>query len=302
MNELIYRLDNLIEPKSRNQVSDLLQETFNLDLSLFNKLGILTEDYRALSFLEKDRVVANVSYFPMPIMINGKAIAAAGIQSVATRPEFRGRGLFRKLMQKSLDDMGTRHSCQFLQTNQPELYHCFGFKSLEHHTFAGSLTSPFKRPVSTRQYDLQIETPEDLQLIQKLFTKRAPVSLRFGLMAHMASFVLNVLYNRQWHLSYFPDPDVMIVWDQVGEQTRLIDVVGASFPSAELIGGCLGRSRDITVCFPPDRLEGTFKSLRGITTRVQNKNGVERKKSVLMMRGTTNFSNSQIGLPPTADF
>lgn len=283
-----YRTSDLADGKARDQIGALLWQVFGLDLSAFNRFEVRGGDYCAHSFLDGDRVVANVSRFAMPMVIDGERVAAAGVQSVATLPDYRGRGLFRALMERALTDIDARYDCALLQTDQPELYYRFGFRVLEQQAFAGVLPSG---SAPEAQRSLSLAEAADFRLICSLFEGRAPVSRRFGLLDHLPSFVLNALWYPNWRLTYLPEQEALVVWERSEGRTRLIDVVGRRLPDSGVIAACLEvQGEEIDLCFPPDRLDGRFSGRAA------------SGKSVLMMRGAIPLPSQGICLPPTADF
>ncbi len=73
------------------------------------------------------------SAFPFTMRANGKAMAYAGISGVGTRPEYRRRGLLRKIMTQSFSDMRERgQSVAGLWASQAAIYQRYGFSINNH--------------------------------------------------------------------------------------------------------------------------------------------------------------------------
>ena len=88
---LTYSVSDLSDRSERQRLGDLLREVFEIDLRALDALDLWPRGYRAYAYLEGPRLVANVSVFPLPVMIAGQRVEAGGVQSVATAPSHRGR-------------------------------------------------------------------------------------------------------------------------------------------------------------------------------------------------------------------
>ena len=73
------------------------------------------------------------SAFPFTMRANGRAMAYAGISGVGTRPEYRRRGLLRRIMTQSFADMRDRgQSVAGLWASQAGIYQRYGFSINNH--------------------------------------------------------------------------------------------------------------------------------------------------------------------------
>lgn len=74
------------------------------------------------------KMVTSFSAFPFTMRANGKAMAFAGITAVGTRPEYRRRGLVRKIMTQALSDERDRgQTVAGLWASQAAIYQRYGF-------------------------------------------------------------------------------------------------------------------------------------------------------------------------------
>jgi len=293
---LTLRIDDLRAPLPRRQVGALLQEIFGFDTRELESLAFWPEGYRAFSYLDgrgaDAAVAANVSLLPMPLVVDGREVAAAGVQSVATRPDYRRRGLFRDLMARALAEAEARYECLLLLTETPALYRPFGFRALEQQAFHGRL--PAAAGASASRI-LSPDSAADRALIHGLFERRDPPSRHLGLRAHEASFTLNTAGRWDRQLRLAPDGEALLVLDHDGGRLRLLDVVARRMPEPETIARLLAPlavASDIEVLFPPDRLGGCF------TARPYR----HPEGDVLMVRGPFAIEGTAFMLPPTAAF
>lgn len=65
----------LMEEPKREQLFPLFEEVFGITsqiLNDFSEKGYWDYTYKALSFIEDDKVIANVAAFSLPLLINGQ--------------------------------------------------------------------------------------------------------------------------------------------------------------------------------------------------------------------------------------
>jgi hypothetical protein len=289
---LIYRCDDLTDPAKRVAWVELLHEIFGIDLGPFSALDIWPADYRAFSYLDGEAMAANVSLRPMPMMIGGRRVEVGQIQSVATRPAYRRRGLFNDLMRRMLAEADRHYECQMLYTVSPDLYVPFGFRPLTEHYFRGQLDASAIDGVP-RIERLDIGREEDRATILGLFARRLPVSDHFGLCDDREIFLANLLARRDWHLSFLPAEQALIVWEQRDGTTRLLDIVAGHIPPMAAIAATLELSEmtEIKILFPPDGLTGHLTAAPYKTD----------DNVILMVRGPFAIEGTPFMLPPTAE-
>ncbi|MEM7223951.1 MAG: GNAT family N-acetyltransferase [Pseudomonadota bacterium] len=288
-NDLTFRLDDLTDPAARVPIGDLLADIFEIAPAAFNTLPFWYEGYRAFSYLDGEIVAANASSFPLPLVVDGKPLSAGGIQSVATRPAYRGRGLFKDLMARLIADGEARFDCLLLYTDIPALYEPFGFRVLQQHSFFGRL--PEDGTAAARR--LSLARDEDRALVRRLFAARRAPSERLGLRDHEVTFFLNALWYQDWRLDHLPDVEAMVVHDRCEGRPRLLDIVGPGLPTLECLGALLeAGDQEVEICFPPDRWDATFAA----------RPHLDPEAGTLMARGPFPIEASKVRLPPTADF
>lgn len=73
-------------------------------------------------------MATSFSAFPFTTRVNGNAVPLAGISTVGTRPEYRRRGLVRKIMTQAFADQYQRGQCLAgLWASQAAIYQRYGF-------------------------------------------------------------------------------------------------------------------------------------------------------------------------------
>ncbi len=298
---LTYRVDGLVDPAKRAAWVELLRDIFELDLAEFSRLGVWDAGYRAFSWMDGEIIAANVASRPLPLMVGGRRVAAGQIHSVATRPAWRGRGLFNDLMGRLLADADRRFECLLLYSGTPELYRPFGFRPLGEHRFRGRLEIGGAATRQVRIRELSLREPADLATILRLFAARRPVSDRLGLVGNADILVATALGHPGWRLAHLPDHDALVVWERADGITRLHDIVAPEIPSAGTLAAILGPGADggaaagIEVLFPPDLLppeliEGDFAPVPHLP----------EDEDILCVRGPFAIEGTKFMLPLTA--
>lgn len=254
MDGLAYRADYFADRDAWTAFAALLADVFAFDVTPLDRLGGPDPAVMPFAFFdEAGQCVANVSAFLMPLVVDGAPVLAAGLQSGAVRPAWRGRGLYRRLTERALAWCDARGASPILlYTRNPALY-ARTFEVLAEHSFVGAAPPPPPGPVTPARA-LDLGRADDLGLVRRLLAERTPVSGQIGLAGHGTMFLLNAVLDPDIRLHYLPD-DGVVVAAGGGDRFRLYDIVGGDIPPMARILAALGAAGDIVeVCFPPDRL------------------------------------------------
>ncbi|MGY5777941.1 GNAT family N-acetyltransferase [Rhizobium sp. LEGMi135b] len=265
--DLTLRQDYFDDPIAWMGLVDLLQDTFSIDISLQAQFGGPDPTSMPFGYFDDDgRCVANFSAFSMPMIVNGQLVKAAGYQSGAVRPEWRGRGLYRDLMQRAFARTAAEgYELDLLLTDKPALYERYGFRILPQHISVARVPKLQKSDLTARQ--LSLEAPEDLRLIKRLLQERQPASARFAVIRQMEMFLLNASFNSAIRLTALAN-DTVIAWTFDGATFWLLDVVGPAIPSlATTLSALDVEPERIEICFSPDGLdcEASLEPYEGYT-------------------------------------
>lgn len=254
--DLVFRQGYGAAPAERAALKRLIADIFDLDVTPLDRLG---HDPSVVTFgwWRDDTLVANVSLYRQVLWLMGARVEAFGVQSVATRPAYRERGLFRDLMTRALAYAETRADLVLLTTGTPALYTPFGFRSIVEASFAGPV-APYGAAPGHRR--LSLADDADLALIRDLFARRTPVSTLCAATDHPALFLLKAAMDARIALEHLPDLDAIVAVetpDEAGEPGVLVlrDVVAPAIPPLAAIVAALGlpatRAR---VLLTPDKL------------------------------------------------
>lgn len=272
---LTFRQNYFDDPSAWAALVSLLADTFGIDIDPLSQLG--GPDPTSMPFgwfADQGVLAANLTAFALPILLNGGLINAAGLQSGAVRPPWRGRGLYRDLTAKALawcDAQG--FEAVILYTDKPALYEPYGFRALPLHRYLGPAPEPVK---GAHSRDLHPYSAADLALLQTLLKGRMPVSETLAACANAAMFLINTQFDPEIRLSYLPEQNAALAWKM--PQPRhfcLLDVVAPDIPPlAAILGGLDINPLTAETLFRPDRLDwsgeaialesGTRLMLRGL--------------------------------------
>ena len=252
LRELHFRCDYAHSAEGRSELAKLIYDVFGLDVSPLNRWG---HDPSVVSFgWWRDReLVANVSLFERCLLLSGKTVAAFGVQSVAVRPQWRGKNLFRDLLGRALEYADARRDLVVLGTGTPSLYAPFGFRQVQECKFTGKQSPKRSKP---KCRPLSLSDDQDVALILDLFARRSPTSFVAAVCDHPALFLLKAVESPKIELIYLPGVDALVAIRASRKfGLSLLDIVAPVIPTLEEIVAGLGYDGErIEVCVTPDRL------------------------------------------------
>lgn len=252
MKSLTFRSDYARSSEGLAELARLIGDVFEVDVAPLDRLGH-DPSVIAFGYWNGDNLVANVSLFARRLWLRGKEVKAFGVQSVAVRPEWRGQGLFRDLMQRAIAFADERVELITLGTATPELYRSFGFRQITETTFSASLPQTHPHP---RFRLLSLECDADVACLKDLFSRRTPVSFLASACDHPALFMLKAMETPEIELLHLAELDAIVaVEGRKDGRLQLLDIVAPSIPPLNAITSALGYSGErIDVHLTPDRL------------------------------------------------
>lgn len=233
----------------------LVANIFDVDVTPLDRLG---HDPSVVSFgwWREGELVANVSLYRQSLVLMGERVDAFGVQSVATRPAWRRRGLFRDLMTRALAHADARCPLVLLTTGTPALYRPLGFRTIVETAFAGPF-EPHGCPPSFRR--LSLASDADLALVLDLFRRRTPVSDICAATDHPALFLLKAATQETIALVHLPSLDAVVAVETPEPDVLVLrDVVAPAIPPLAAIAAALGGSATrARLTLTPDKLGWT---------------------------------------------
>lgn len=89
--------NNSNDKKYQNMLNNLLKDIF-FDFQFWYDLNLWDENYESYSIIENNQIVSNICVLKTQILYKQKQYSALSIGGVATKKEYRGKGLSRILM------------------------------------------------------------------------------------------------------------------------------------------------------------------------------------------------------------
>lgn len=251
------RQDYFGDKPSFTALAELLHQIFNIDISLQDRFGGPDPSSMPFGYFDANgRCVANFSVFTMPLVVDGTSIKAAGYQSGAVLPEYRGRGLYRDLMQRAFawaEDTG--HDAGLLLTDKPLLYKRYGFRSIPQTKFCGPCPTTNSKALQSRR--LELSNSDDAALLSHLLETRTPASKRFAVLRQKEMFLLNACFDPSIQLTYVEALQTLAAWKAgVNGTFMLLDVAAPQMPTLADIAGAIQQPfHAVEVLFSPDQLD-----------------------------------------------
>ncbi|MFW0779010.1 GNAT family N-acetyltransferase [Rossellomorea marisflavi] len=240
----------------RDSFNQLAEDIFGIHFGQWYARGYWTEKYVPFSYIEGDRVIANVSVNLIDFTIAGEEKKAIQIGTVMTHQDYRNRGLSKDLLMKVLDEYRDRVDFVYLFANQNvlEFYPKFGFRAQEETLF--TMVPGTAGEVSERKLDM--EEKADRDLAYGIARDRLPVSTRFGTKNTGELFMFYALYAFSDNLYYLEEEDAVVMFQRDGERLDLFDVVSRENVDVRKIAEKLAGddTRQIVFHFTPEETEG----------------------------------------------
>lgn len=209
----------------RKSFNELAESVFGIQFEEWYQKGYWTEKYKPYSFLDGKKIVANVSVNRIELLINTEKITALQIGTVMTHPDFRGRGLSRKLIEKVLEDYENKYDMMYLFANQTVLdfYPKFGFKIVNEHLFSMSIQKDSENVNRIRKLDGN--NVDDLDFIYRCASNRVPVSNRFAASNTQELLMFYCQYVFSKDIYYIESDEVIAIYQTIGNEVHLYDLI-----------------------------------------------------------------------------
>lgn len=216
-----YKHDKTLR-QSFNQLASL---TFGIDFERWYSLNLWKGEYRCYSFAHNNQVVSNVSASRLDLLINNSHCTAVQIGTVMTHPDYRKKGLAKKLLNTVIEEYKNKSDIIYLfpEDDAMDLYNKFGFTPANDYIF--SIDADFSPEVSDSRC-LSITDSNDLKLIKSLNSKR----VLSGIFDTIESNILiwYCTYAFRDYIHYFPDRDIIIIYKREGENLHIFDIISCS--------------------------------------------------------------------------
>lgn len=229
----------------RHSFNQLARETFGIDFEQWYLDGHWNDRYLCYSYLDGDRVAANVSVNKMTLILEGQRRNALQIGTVMTHPAYQRKGLAKALMQIVLDTYETEYDLIYLFANPEaaEFYPRLGFTTLTETQF--SLTVNIEKASPGRLRKMNPSRKVDRMIIDRLIVARQPLSFVCGVeyADHILAFYSYNILNDAWH--YYEEEDVIVLYKQEHTTLHLYDIIATNSVDFDALACHLAQQEDI---------------------------------------------------------
>lgn len=234
-----------------SELGALILDVFDVDITALNRFGH-DPSVVAFGWWNGERLVANVSLYERRLWLEGQQVVAFGVQSVATRREWRGKGLFNDLITRALNYADQRSDLVILATGTPDLYRRFGFRQIEETRFI-SRQLPRSSIIAGRK--LSLDNDDDLALLNHAFFSRTPTSRLASACDHPALFMLKAQLTPEIKLLHLPKLNAVVAIKEDASSLVILDIVAPKIPSVhDIVSAIAFTGQQVEVQLTPDCL------------------------------------------------
>jgi predicted acetyltransferase len=200
---------------------------------------------------DQGEIIAHAGVWPITLMLNGKKHQSASIHGVCVKPEHRGKGYFKQLMQEAMEYAENHFDSNLLFTEKPYLYKNYPYKiMLPEYDFI--LTAEIKE--SSQESDLRVlnlDVQQDLNKVHHLLSNRIPLSDHFSIMDGNTLFILNTLRKK---IHYSEKLNTIIMFEIKEKTLYIMEIISQKqHQLPEIISIIPGRFDKVILQFCPDR-------------------------------------------------
>lgn len=198
----LVRKRNLFDSDADFEAFDRLAgQVFGLSFAAWRRAGCGRSSYFPYTLFDGEKAVANVSASTIRTLVCGRPRLYIQLGTVMTRPDYRGLGLARRLMNEALNDWENRCDGIYLYANSSAFgfYPKFGFVEASEYRWSKPLL-----PASGAVSKLDLAKAEDLALFRRCYGQGEPFSAR----PLLQNFDLVLFYCLDFlkdSVFYFPD-------------------------------------------------------------------------------------------------
>ncbi|MBM7613816.1 GNAT family N-acetyltransferase [Alkaliphilus hydrothermalis] len=210
----------------RASFNALAKKVYGLDFEPWYKKGFWLDNYVPYSFMDGEKIVANVSINKMEMIIEGEMKKALQIGTVMTHPDYRKQGLSGKLMNHILEKYENEYDLMFLFAN-PTVYNFypkFGFEYFKEHCFAAPVKVEQTERTGIRKLDMNNE--EDYNIIRRLMANRKAISQTLGFEKDEYLLLFYGLYVFGGSLYYLEAEDTIVIYQKEEDKLNIFDIIG----------------------------------------------------------------------------
>jgi len=244
---LVLRTAYWHDTRARAAFKDLIRDVFGLDFSAWDAAGYWDEAYVPFTLFDGERAVASVCMYLMDAVVDGRPHPLVQVSGVATRLEWRRRGLSRQLLEAGLGwaRQRTRGSFLFADDEAVSLYRRVGFAACEEYVESIAAPPVLHRPGARR---LDMDAAHDRDLLYALAQRRDVVSDRFGV-RNARLLMFHAMYRVRDGVWVVPALDCAVLFRRQAGVLHVYDIVAERMPHWSALYPYLADANDRQVEF-----------------------------------------------------
>ncbi|MHC5408431.1 GNAT family N-acetyltransferase [Listeria seeligeri] len=239
----------------RKTFNDLAESTFDINFEEWYKQGFWNDKYVCYSYLDKNKVIANVSINKMDLIYQGNDYRALQIGTVMTHLDYRNQGLAQELINHVISKYEQDYDFFYLFANDTVLdfYPKFGFERVEESSFTVDATS-----LKKRNYKIKKLSPDDeldFQLISRIVSNRVPLSSILDVKNSEDLLMFYLLIALRDAIYYIEELDAIVLYEQEEEDLYVLDIISTKkLDIVEVLGFLANKKIEtIHVSFTPEK-------------------------------------------------
>lgn len=239
----------------RKTFNDLAESIFDINFEEWYKQGFWNDKYVCYSYLDKNKVIANVSINKMDLIYQGNDYRALQIGTVMTHPDYRNQGLAQELINHVISKYEQDYDFFYLFANDAVLdfYPKFGFERVQESSFTVDATSLKKRNYKIKKLNPDDEL--DFQLISRIVSNRVPLSSILDVKNSEDLLMFYLLIALRDAIYYIEELDAIVLYEQEEEDLYVLDIISTKkLDIVEVLGFLANKKIEtIHVSFTPEK-------------------------------------------------
>jgi GNAT superfamily N-acetyltransferase len=235
------------DPQARGAFKRFIKSIHGLDLSEWESGGYWDNALTPFSYFDGQEIVSSVCIYSQSAVVNGKKMRLAQISGVGTAPEWRRKGLSRRLTDAGLDWARGRHGAVFLFSNAEAIpfYKACGFGAIDEYV---EVLQAKPVPRIPGAVSLDPEKRHDLEKIYNLAKRRTAVSDQFGVLNEKL-VVFHSLHSLRNNAYEIPDLNCIVFLERDKGLLKIYDIVGEKVPCFDVLYPFIADERDKLIEF-----------------------------------------------------
>ncbi|MBC2256538.1 GNAT family N-acetyltransferase [Listeria ivanovii] len=211
--------------KYRESFNSLAESTFEINLEEWYQQGFWNDKYVCYSYVDKGKVIANVSINKMDLTYQGGNYRALQIGTVMTHPDYRNQGLAQKLINHVINKYEAEYDFFYLFANDSvlEFYPKFGFERVAESSFTVDATSLKKQASQIKK--LNPASKSDFQLISRIVSNRISLSTVLDVRNSEDLLMFYVLIALKDAVYYLKELDTIVLFEQEETDLYVLDII-----------------------------------------------------------------------------